>query len=53
MKKLKFKVWDKIGERWLNVLYLMLAPDGSIMAAQDIHNEIYGMHQVELKVEKR
>jgi len=48
MRELKFKAWDKLNHKWLNVLQLVLAKDGSVVAVRTINGETYGLHQVEL-----
>ena len=47
-RDLKFRAWDKINKKWLNLFQLKLSTDGSLLAVEDIDGEIYGLHQVEI-----
>ncbi len=44
----KFRAWDKINGRWLDLFQLAFARDGSVMAVNTLDGEIYGLHQVEI-----
>ena len=48
MKPHKYRVWDKINKRWINVFSFKLSSNGDIMAVEDIDGEIYGLHQVDI-----
>lgn len=51
MTTLKFKAWDKINKRWLNVFSLSLTKDGTVNGVwelRDGENELYGLHQVDI-----
>lgn len=49
MREIKFRVWDLINKRWLNLWTIKLNIDGSVLAVTDMVDlEMYGMHQVEL-----
>jgi len=48
---IKFRAWDKINKRWLNVSSLSLAKDGTVNGVwelRDGENELYGLHQVDI-----
>jgi uncharacterized phage protein (TIGR01671 family) len=48
MREIKFKAWDTINKKWLNVFKLALSVDGDVMAIETIDGESYGLHQIEL-----
>jgi len=48
MSEFKFKAWDKINNKWINLWYFVFAIDGSIMGIYDLDGELYGLHQVQL-----
>jgi len=47
MKENKFRVWDKLNHRWLDLFQLVFAKDGTIIAVNTL-GETYGLHQVDL-----
>ena len=48
MRDIRFRAWDKIFKRWVNLWQLKFANSGQIMAVQTLGGEIYGLHQVEV-----
>lgn len=48
MEVIKYRAWDKINKKWLNVFKLALSTDGQVMSVETIDGEAYGMHQVDL-----
>ena len=48
MREIKFRAWDKINKRWLNLWKILFEVTGEIIAVQDLAGEQYGLHQVDL-----
>jgi hypothetical protein len=47
---MKFKAYDIINKRPINLFRITISSDGSVMGVIDLNGEQYGMHQVELKL---
>ena len=47
MRERKFRAWDKINRRWINLFRLDIVIDGSVLGVWE-EDELYGLHQVEL-----
>ncbi len=48
---MKFKAWDKIHNKWIQLWKILISSDGSIVAVEDLEGEVYGLHQVSLFLE--
>lgn len=46
MREIKFRAWDKINKRWLNLFKIVF--NEGVSAVEDLEGEMYGLHQVEL-----
>ena len=46
--RLRFRAWDRVHEKWIDPFMIVLSTDGEVMAIQDLDENIYGLHQVEL-----
>lgn len=47
---MKFKAYDKINKKKIDLYRITLAKDGSLISVIDIDGEHYGMHQVRLTI---
>ncbi len=47
-REIKFRAWDKINNRWIDVWKVVFAIDGSLQAVCDLE-EMYGMYQIDLE----
>lgn len=48
MRPIKYKAWDKINKKWLNLYQIVLAANGQAYGVWDLAGELYGLHQVDL-----
>ena len=48
MKEIKYKAWDTINKRWLNLASIVISITGGVVGVYDLDNELYGLHQVDL-----
>ncbi len=48
MREIKFRAWDGINNRWLDLWQLMFTSYGELMTVCDLGGEQYGLHQVSL-----
>ena len=44
----KYRAWDKINNKFIDLHQIIIHSNGSIMAVQDLSGEQYGLHQIEL-----
>lgn len=47
-REIKFRAWDKINKRWIDLFELKFSGTGAVMGIVDLEGETYGRHQVEL-----
>lgn len=47
-RPIKFRAWDKIKNKWLDLYRIVFATNGAVLAVEDLDGEQYGLHQVEL-----
>lgn len=48
MREIKYKAFDKINKKWINLFKINIHKDGSVMSVTSLDGEMYGLHQVEL-----
>lgn len=48
MRETKYKAWDTINERWLNLASIVISITGGVVGVFDLDNELYGSHQIDL-----
>jgi len=48
MRDIKFRAWDRLNKRWIDLFLLRFSKDGDILSVDSLSKESYGLHQVEL-----
>ncbi len=48
--KVKFKAYDKINEKEIDIWQINISKDGDIMSVRSLDGELYGLHQIELSI---
>lgn len=51
MREIKYRAWDKLNRRFINISSIALSHDGSVVGIWELKiegSELYGLHQVEL-----
>jgi uncharacterized phage protein (TIGR01671 family) len=47
-REIKFRAWDTLDKRWLNLWQFLFSATGEIMAVKELGKEQYGLHQVDI-----
>lgn len=47
-REIKFRAWDLINNRFINLLRITFSVDGKYLGCHDIEGNLYGPHQVKL-----